>query len=1006
MSEPVSLKQPRWVPNLSVILTLLTGFFLSGVLFFVFRKSEQNRLQSEFVRLAVAQEQRLADRMDRVLSVQDSLHRFYEGSRSVEAEEFAQYTSGFLEQYHGLISLKWIPKRDRNQMESLLRSYSKKMELPPGNVFFPAEYQIPALPSGKNPDLGLNPEKLELLRKALRLDKPLYSAFVFRDEEWLPFPTIQFYRPLVRISKDSLTKQVVGFIGMRVDIETLINEDETEGIAPAGKFYTGILTDRTDPDAPVILAQTGRHPFPESSSRWYRGLSLTVVPWIYEYEVAGRKWEYQLHPTPEFFRHYTLYQEWGILFAGILLTLIASLHLSEVLHQSERVEREVQDRTLELVRVNRNLTQEMDERLSLEKLSHQKEVQIRTMIQNFPGAFYRCACDSDWTMEFLSDAFVEMSGYPSTDFIESKIRTYTSVIHPEDQAEVEREVMSAVVRRSPWVIEYRIVHRNGMIRWIHEQGRAIYDETGKVLYLDGALFDATDRRVAAEELLKAKEEAEEASRAKSEFLATMSHEIRTPMNGVIGMTSLLLETEMSEEQRDYVHTLQCSGEALLSLINDILDFSKLEAGRLQIEANPFDLLLAIEEVLELFALRISEKSLEYYLDYPPELARRYVGDVGRIRQILLNLVGNAVKFTHAGSIAVRVRTVSQVLRIEVIDTGIGIQPDKIGVLFQRFSQVDSSTTRRYGGTGLGLAICKSLCSLMGGKIGVTSEYQKGSSFWIHLPLPLEGEGNERSTRLPHGQGKEVLVAFASKDEVQVATQYLEHWGFRVRSWCSEEAFKLTGLQEIRSNPHDLALINEDWIPETTLGSDFCDQIGGWILIHKIGKPPSRVQKIGIRRIEMLMHPLRPTLLMEAILKLEEGAPDRVPSENFFEREPLRRRILLAEDNPGNVKLTREMLKKIGSWVDVAGNGLEAVQLAKAFHYDLVLMDCQMPEMDGYEATRLIREQEAEKGPTPIIAMTADAMPEDRERCLRSGMDDYLAKPVTLKQLRDILVKWT
>jgi PAS domain S-box-containing protein len=460
--------------------------------------------------------------------------------------------------------------------------------------------------------------------------------------------------------------------------------------------------------------------------------------------------------------------------------------------------------------------------------------------------------------------------------VESAIGFYAPASQPIIRAAVENAIRDG----TNFSLELELITATGRLIWVQATSKVVLLD-GKAVKIIGAFQDITTRKESRSELLRAKEAAESASKAKSEFLAVMSHEIRTPMNGVLGFTDLLSETELDERQRQYIAIIRESGNSLLTLINDILDFSKIEAGRIELEIAPFDLFVAVGHPVQLMTPKAAQKKISLSAHFDDGLPGSLQGDAGRIQQVLLNLVGNAIKFTRAGSVHVRVGAEQNGdLKFSVVDTGIGIPPEKLPLLFQKFSQADASTTRQFGGTGLGLAISRRLIELMGGKIGVTSVPGSGSTFWFTLPL----------------------------------------------------------------------------------------------------RPPA---KPGAAKTQAA------TADSPAAVEIEPG-----------------KRILLAEDSVINQTLVTSILEDSGYYVEVAQNGAEAVALMSTGAYDLILMDCLMPELDGYEATRRIRDQQSgSHRRIPIIALTANAISGDRQKCLDAGMDDYISKPFRTAELRRVLDYW-
>lgn len=578
----------------------------------------------------------------------------------------------------------------------------------------------------------------------------------------------------------------------------------------------------------------------------------------------------------------------------------------------------------------------------------------------------------------------------------------------------------------------------GIIADMEEAQRIAEQQNLELAHTTRELQDSNTRlQIAQRNMLQTQRQAQDANRAKSAFLANMSHEIRTPMNGVLGMARLLLDTALTHEQREYAEGIRTSAEILLKLINDILDISKIEEGKVTIQPVVFDLRALLEKVVDLLASKAQQKQLELIIHYPPHCPRRVIGDPHRLHQIMTNLVDNAIKFTHRGHILIDIEAPNpkhpSLFQIQVEDTGIGLRPKQIHHIFDKFHQADASTTRKYGGTGLGLAISRQLAELMGGTLRVQSQHRKGSKFTLQLPLEFDTREHTYLDATSSLVGLRVLLVDSNLVHANVLAEQLTSWGLRNFISPSQKMLSILYSAFCAGDPFHFVLLDHKLLQsyEQIMRTDIQQRIAynetRFIVMSPINHRLSKVEmkEIGITRT--ITKPIRPSQLMDVLVEIwdiqqrKSGSHRRIdsppaqypslPTERLFvlSQKLPETHVLVVEDNIINQKFAVRMLEKFGCRVAVAQNGKEALSMLEKQSYSLVFMDCQMPEMDGFEATQLIRIQEKEAGQlvdkNVIIAMTANAMQGDRERCLAAGMDDYIAKPVTPEVIRDVLEHW-
>ena len=717
---------------------------------------------------------------------------------------------------------------------------------------------------------------------------------------------------------------------------------------------------------------------------------------------------------------------------------------SDILRDEIKIRKQAEE---EIKSYQISLEQKVEERTN--KLNESQRT-LSTLMSNLPGMAYRKTLADKIQLQIASEGTFDLTGYRPDEFLKNPQLDYRDLIIPEDRQRNMDEIKAAIAAHRPFELLYRINTKHGEERWVWEKGQGVYSDDGKAEAVEGFISDITDRKMSEEaleryaedlrmardvqkdnalrlsetviELERAKKTADEANLSKSEFLANMSHEIRTPMNGVLGMTDLALRTDLTPKQRDYLIKIKQSARSLLTIINDILDYSKIEAGKLDLESTEFELTDVMENLSDLFANNAQDKGIELVVSMAPKVPPRLIGDPLRLGQILINLTNNAIKFTEMGEVVVRVNPGltsrdKTLLTFAVSDSGIGIEEEKLARLFEAFTQADGSTTRKFGGTGLGLAITRHLVDAMGGEIWVESTPGQGTTFYFSVEFKVGTTPSAHTVHTPANlKGLKVLIADDNDSAREIMQETLESFSFNIKAVKSGKEV----LQELADNEDDpYRLLILDWKMPGLDGIDVTAKIRKnpfisdipIIMMTAFGREEImiRAEKTGVNAF--LIKPVKQSMMFDTIMDVFEFKRDEAPAhpeptsntEKYMSRL-CGAKILLVEDNVINRNFAQDTLESIGLNVRTVLNGLEAVIEVKENSYDAVLMDVQMPVMDGLEATSKIRE-DIKFRELPIIAMTAHAMKGDREKCIDAGMNDYISKPIDTEQLYDTLSKW-
>ncbi len=1020
----LELRYVQMRAKLAVAIPVCLAIFLTIFLFFEVRDGEKGRIELLFGRHTDPLIQALNSDFNAYIEVLYSIEGLFSASQEVEREEFHQFVPHLLARHPGIQALEWIPRVSADQQhiyeeqarkdgypDFQIREKDAQGQMVPASKrdeYFPVYFVEPFSGNEKafGFDLASNPARLEALYRARDSGKPIASSRIVLVQESSQQNGVLLFLPVykkglkletVEERRQSLTGFVIGVFRVGDTINQALLPYDLNNIS--FQFF-----DLSAKEGPQLLYTFNRFARLASDlqNEGEEDVNVYDIGRDEVFEMAGRQWKLSFFPTPDFFEEHKYWGAMTVLFSGFLFSSLLGAFLLMVTGRTAMTERLVSERTEAL------------------KFSEEKH---KAIVNNAVDGII--TINEHVVVQSFNPAAERIFGYRAKEVVGKNV----NMLQPEPYHSEHDQYVKNYLRSG----KKKIIGIGREVVGLRKDGTTFpLDLAVSEVRLDnkrlftGIIRDITDRKQVELELKEAMVAAGAASKAKSDFLASMSHEIRTPMNAIIGMADLLAETEMDMEQKEYVQIFKSAGENLLTLINDILDISKIEAGHLELERIDFNLRDVIEKTCEIMALRAHKKGIELTFHIMPDLSVNLIGDPLRLQQVFINLVGNAIKFTEQGEINIEVKEArkpekdkSLEILCSVADTGIGIPRDKIGGVFEQFTQVDSSTTRQYGGTGLGLNISQQIVALMGGKIWVESELGIGSTFYFTAQFNIAEKPIERASVIPvELVGLRALVVDDNATNRLVLKEILSKWGIQITERQDGES----GLVEINraveeAAPYDLILL-DCRMPEMD-GFEVARHIKSNSILPKMtvlmltsdnrAGDISKAKDMGIS--SYLVKPVKQEELKNAILHALHTSRN-IPEEIITEKEAVKTdirplHILLVEDSEDNRLLIQTYLKKTVHSLDTAENGAIAVEKFKHGKYDLVLMDMQMPVMDGYSATREIRLYERDQGlkEIPIIALTAYALKGDEKKSLDAGCTAHLTKPIKKAKLLEFLSQY-